>query len=188
MDEAECLSEFRFEKRHLLLLQYVLQIPVMECYQRPVFEETEGLCMLLKRLAYPCRYSDLIHRFGRTVPVICMITNTVLDHIYDTHDLKLTAWNNDILNPVSLQEYADAINAKGASYDNCFGFVDGTVRQISRPGEKQRVMYNGHKRIHRIKFQSVALPNGLIGNLYGAIGEFSFISTFENLISDKFGC
>ena len=28
-------------------------------------------------------------------------------------------------------------------------------------------MYNGHKRVHGIKFQSVVLPNGLIGNLAG---------------------
>ncbi|KAK3722869.1 hypothetical protein QZH41_020457 [Actinostola sp. cb2023] len=65
--------------------------------------------------------------------------------------------------------YADAISAKGAPFDNCFGFVDGTVRPISKPSDRQRVMYNGHKRIHAIKFQSVALPNGLIGNLYGPV-------------------
>ena len=28
-------------------------------------------------------------------------------------------------------------------------------------------MYNGHKRIHSIKFQSVVIPNGLIANLHG---------------------
>ena len=46
-------------------------------------------------------------------------------------------WNNGILNPVSLQMYADAISAKGA--DNFIGFIDGTVRAISKPGERQRV-------------------------------------------------
>jgi len=50
MDEAECIAELRFEKRHILRLEEVLQIPpLMKCNQR-----TEGLCMLLKRLAYPC--------------------------------------------------------------------------------------------------------------------------------------
>ena len=28
-------------------------------------------------------------------------------------------------------------------------------------------MYNGHKRIHALKIQSIVLPNGLIGNLSG---------------------
>ena len=32
--------------------------------------------------------------------------------------------------------------------------------------QTRRVVYNGHKRVHGLKFQSVALPNGLIGNLY----------------------
>ena len=54
---------------------------------------------------------------------------------------------------------------------NCFGFVDGTVRPIARPGEHQRVMYNRHKRVHALKFQSLALPNGLIGNPHGPVGK-----------------
>ncbi|CAH3023901.1 unnamed protein product [Porites evermanni] len=45
----------------------------------------------------------------------------------------------------------------------------GTVRGICRPETNQRVVYNGHKRVHGLKFQSVALPNNLIGNLYGPV-------------------
>ena len=45
------------------------------------------------------------------------------------------------------------------------GVIDGTVRPIFRPGRNQRVMYNGHKKWHSIKFQSIATPNGLIANL-----------------------
>ena len=33
----------------------------------------------------------------------------------------------------------------------------------------ERVVYNSHKRVHGLKFQSVALPNGLIGKLYGPV-------------------
>ena len=61
---------------------------------------------------------------------------------------------------------------KGSPLDNCFGFVDGTVRPITRPGEDQRVLYNGHKRVHAIKFQSVALPNGLIANMLEPVGKY----------------
>ena len=48
-----------------------------------------------------------------------------------------------------------------------FGLIDGTVRKIARPKYLQRIMYNGHKRVHAIKFQSIVLPNGLISNLSG---------------------
>ena len=65
--------------------------------------------------------------------------------------------------------YADAIHQSGSALDNCLGFIDGTVRPVCRPDANQRVIYNGHKRVHSIKFQAVALPNGLVGNLYGPI-------------------
>ena len=50
------------------------------------------------------------------------------------------------------------------------GGLDGTVRGIARPLENQRVMYNGHKRIHSIKFQCVVFPNRLTANLHGPFG------------------
>ena len=55
--------------------------------------------------------------------------------------------------------------AYDAALDNCFGFVDRTVRRICRPGEMQRLVYNGHKRVHALKFQSLSLPNGIIANM-----------------------
>ena len=85
---------------------------------------------------------------------------------------RIIQWNHDLLNPTSLEEYTYAVSRKGAPLDNCFGFVDGTVRPITQPGENQRVLYNGHKRVHAIKFQSVALPNGLIANMFGLVSKY----------------
>jgi len=48
---------------------------------------------------------------------------------------------------------------KGAALDFCWGFIDRTVRPVCFPGQNQRVLYNGHKRIHAFKFQSVVTPN-----------------------------
>ena len=47
--------------------------------------------------------------------------------------------------------------------------MDDTVKQICLPGEMQRTVCNGHKRIHAIKFQAIATPNGLVANLYGPV-------------------
>ena len=98
----------------------------------------EGLCMVLKRLAYPCRYSDLIHRFGRAVPELSMITGAVEEFIYQNHHHRLTQWNTTLLSPRKLQQYADGVAVKGSPLKNCFGFIDGTVRPLSRPGENQK--------------------------------------------------
>ena len=67
LDPAECKAEFRFEKSDLPLLTEALQIPaVIRCAQRTVCNGTEGLCMLLRRLAYPCRYRDLGDQYRRS--------------------------------------------------------------------------------------------------------------------------
>ena len=100
-----------------------------------------------------------------------MINNLTIDNSYDTHGHKVLNWNHEILSPVNLQTYVNAITAKGAPLDNCFGFIDGMARPISRSGEHQRIIYNGHKLVHALKFQSIALPYGIIGNLYGPVGK-----------------
>ena len=134
----------------------------------------EGLCILLRRLAYPCRFGDMVPRFGKPVPVLSMVSNTVIDYIYSIHGHRITRWNDQLVNPLALDTYARSVHANRAALQNCFGFVDGTVRPIARPDERQRMMYNGHKRVHAIKFQSVALPNELIANLYGPVGKDLF--------------
>ena len=47
-----------------------------------------------------------------------------------------------------------------------------TVRPICQPYQNQGIVYNGHKRAHGLKYQSVALPNGMIANMYGPVGNF----------------
>ena len=77
--------------------------------------------------------------------------------------------NQPWLSRPHLQTFTEVIKEKGAALQNCWGFIDGTLRPISRPGRNQRVMYNGHKKVHSIIFQSIATPNGLIANLYGPV-------------------
>lgn len=172
IDDADCKAEFRVEKPDLPRLAEAMQLPAtFRCSQRSLCDGLEGLCMLLKRVSYPCRYSDMIPRFGKPVSVLSLVTNHVLDFIFENHAHLVTEWNRNVLSPMGLQSYADAISRKGSPLDNCFGFIDGTVRPISRPGTAQRVVYNGHKRVHALKFQSLALPNGLIGNIFGPVGK-----------------
>ena len=100
-----------------------------------------------------------------------MIFNKVIDLIVDTHGYLLRSLDQPFLSHESLQRYADAIHQKGAALDNCLGFIDGTVSPICRPKQNQRVVYNGHKRVHALKFQSVVAPNGLIVKLLDQLKE-----------------
>ena len=108
----------------------------------------------------------------------------MIDFIYETCNHRLLQWNHQILNANALETYAAAITAKGLHLNNCFGFIDGTVRPICRPGENQQIVYNGHKRIHALKLLSVALPNDIIGNFFGPVGKWIVVDE-KHCLSDS---
>ena len=168
MNDSECMAEFRFYRNDIYILANLLRIPEhVICYNGSKVSKIEALCIFLKRFSYPCRYGDMIPRFGRSPPELSLVSNFVLNWIHQQFGHKLRDFNQGWLTPVKLRAYADAIYAKGASIEFCWGFIDGTVRPICRPGRHQRILYNGHKRLHAIKFQSVVAPNGMIANLFG---------------------
>ena len=135
MTESECLSEFRFRKRDNPILADVLGVTeTIRCEQGSTCDGLEGLCIVLRRLTFPCRYVNMIPRFAKPVPVISMVRNAVLDIIYATHSPRITRWNHDILDTDQMEMYAAAITARGVPLQNCFGFIYGTVRPIARPG------------------------------------------------------
>ena len=170
LSDEECKCEFRYLKNYIYDLCEVLAVPEeIVCYNGLKVDGIDALSMLLKRFAYPCRYLDMIPRFERPVPQLSMICNKMLNMIYDNWGILLTSFNQDWLSPVNLQRYADSVHGSGAPLTNCWGFIDGTVRQVCKPGRNQRTLYNGHKKVHALKFQSVAAPNGLCANLYGPV-------------------
>lgn len=170
MTNAECKAEFLFYRNDIYKLADVLQLPEeIVTYNGLVVSSIAGLCIYLKHFAYPSRYSDMVSTFARPVPQLCKITNHMIDWIYSRWHHLLTRYNHNLLSPANRMLYADAVHQSGAALDNCWGFIDGTVRPVCRPDANQRVIYNGHKRVHSIKFQAVALPNGLVGNLYGPV-------------------
>ena len=172
MNEDECKTEFCFKKVDIPRLQQAFRLPPkFVCLNGTTASAVEGLCMLLKRFAYPCRYSDLIPQFGRSKSEICLIVNRVMRHLCDAWKHLLTSFEQRWLQQDKLIEYAQAVHRKSHALENCWGFIDGTFRPICRPGENQKVVYNGHKRVHALKYQSVVATNGLVANLYGPVGE-----------------
>lgn len=85
MNDDECWSEFRlFHSGEISRLIEILNLPQeIVCYNKVTCGIEEAFCIFLKRFAYPCRYQDLIHRFARPVPQLCMISNVVMNHIYN---------------------------------------------------------------------------------------------------------
>ena len=165
MTDAECKVEFRFLRNDIYSLADALRLPpTIVTYNGLVVQSIQALCIFLKRFTYPCRYGDMISSFARSVPQLSIITNHMVDLIYNQWHHLLTTYTHNLLSPANLVRYADVVHRFGAVLNNCWGFIDGTVRPVCRPGVNQRVLYNCHKRVHSIKFQSVVLPNGLVGN------------------------
>ena len=100
-----------------------------------------------------------------------MISNLVLDFLFSNWGHLLRTFQQKWLSWQHLEHFANAFYDEGLPLDNCWGFVDGTVRAISCSGMHQRVLCNGPKRYHALKFQSVVAPNDLIANLYGPVED-----------------
>ena len=170
LSDDECLEEFRFLRSDIYIIRELLAIPEeFVCYNGTKVYAIEGLCIYLKRFAYPCRYSDTVYRFGRSVQELSLISNFVMNYIYTNHSWRFTSLNQPWLSPACLERFCRIIQNAGAPIANCWGFIDGTVLPVCRPGQFQRIIYNGHKRVHAMKYQSVVTPNGMIANLFGPI-------------------
>ena len=98
-------------------LREVFNIPdQFVCYNGTSVTGIEGLCIYINRYSYPCRFIDMIPRFGRSV-----ILNWVLNHIFDPHNWMLTTFNQPWLSPNFLEQYCQTIHNSGAHLQNCWG-------------------------------------------------------------------
>ena len=82
-NDNECRSDLRFYR-------LVLKTPeVLTTYNRSKFDGMEAFCIFLKRFSYPCRFFDLVLRFGRSVPELGMISNAISDNVYNNFNRLL---------------------------------------------------------------------------------------------------
>ena len=102
-----------------------LQIPEkIVCQQRTTCSGMEGLCILLKRLAYPCRYTDMVSRFGRNPTELNL--STVLDNNYEVqgpfkerqHTPEMQAYNK------AMTEVRVSVEWMFGNITKYFSFVD----------------------------------------------------------------
>ena len=77
--------------------------------------------------------------------------------------------NQGWLSPRYLKAFTDSAHRKGTALDNVWELIDGTVRPCCRPKVNHRILYNGHGRLHALKYQSVATQRGMIANLFGPV-------------------
>ena len=126
-------------------------------------------CILLRRMASPCRWADVEYLFGMRSSALSEVFWEVMESFYEAQGHLVLNLREGLL-AQRAELYADSIKSAGAPLDSCVGFIDCTKIQMSRPGghsSLQRSCYSGHKRFHCLMYQTVTTPDGLIFHLYG---------------------
>ena len=147
---SDCWIHFRFYKADLQQLRALLDIPEQCKLDNGSIESGDFcFCVFLKRMAYPNRLFDLVVFFGVDYTRISRICSFILNFIYSKWK-----WLLDFPRHLVTPSYIAAAKDKLGLQNVIVGFIDGTVRFIPRPTAYQKVMYNGHKRHHALKYQS----------------------------------
>ncbi|XP_045460372.1 uncharacterized protein LOC123670849 [Harmonia axyridis] len=131
IDEQFYVNNFRFTKKDLRRLRHVLRIPQKIVTEtRNTVDGQLALCILLKRLSYPNRLIDLESFFNYESQSLSQIITATANFIMENHghlldNLSAHQW----LDRNRYQLYALSIRNMGGAVPNCWGFIDGTVRQ-----------------------------------------------------------
>lgn len=165
--EVEFEEMCRFERAELLELRIRLGIPeTIVTASRHKWNGNDALFITLRRLAYPCRLVDLRQLFGLSCASLSQCINFILRWLYRAWK-HLLGYHESRFSLEKVRGYAAATAAAGCPLKRCVGFIDGTLRPLCRPTHMQRKIFNGHKRNHGLKFQTVVTPDGIISHMAG---------------------
>jgi len=120
------------------------------------------------RLAFPGRNSELAAAAGRWPSATSVCFNFMMQLIYDQFAC-LRDWRSLAVWVDHFPRFAAAIHAAGCPLRNIFGFIDGKLQHVARPGRHQGVLYSGNDRVHGLKWQGIMLPNGIMPFPFGPI-------------------
>lgn len=84
-------------------------------------------------------------------------------HIYCHwgHLLDVTSGRHCLMVPQCLDYLAVAIERK-TGLPSFWGTIDGTIQPIAMPMVNQQAVYNRHKWLHALKYQFIAMPDGML--------------------------
>ncbi|CAB1107758.1 unnamed protein product [Ectocarpus sp. CCAP 1310/34] len=127
----DCVNFLRFTQSQVMLMLDLLLIPAfIRTNCGFVVSGREALCVLLYRLAFPCRLKDMRLVFGMSESCICEAFNWML-HFLDFRWGYLLSLDVARLQ-LHLVEFAEAILNSGCPLTHCWGVINGIVRGIAR--------------------------------------------------------
>ena len=184
-NDAACERKFRFNHDGLRELVEHLGLPAtvsIQANNARSGQEThinitreELTLILLRRMTYASRWCDIEDELGLSEPMLSRCFEWAVHFLTERYSEGL----QDISRWAPYAAiWADAVyHASNQRVPNIIGMIDGTCRTMCRPSngpldigvDVQREFYNGHHRVHCLKFQTVTAPNGLIIHVFGPI-------------------
>jgi hypothetical protein len=186
--DSACHDNFRFTKRQLR--QVLIGLRLEGDFLLDNGAKYSGETILLSSLYYmhrPMTQEQVADFIGITCqPNVSRIFSFFLNHLEhwdhliatdpDVHSLDMWAPFVPEFKRKIMQFHIPGIDT--FRYRNVMGFVDGKLHRVCRPLQRpehsligvdtQQTVYNGYKKLHAVKFQSVVAPNGIIIQLSGA--------------------
>jgi hypothetical protein len=107
-------------------------------------------------------------QFGWEPSRISRITRFTAALIWDRWK-HLLHFDAERLTPDTLARFSRAFVEKGCPVDGITAIIDGTLKKVSRPSRNQRILFNGWKRIHCLKYHLLVTPDGIIIHIFGPV-------------------
>ena len=165
LSESDCILRFRFTLPEIERIGDAMGLPEYIKVNRVRCDRAYALAMLLYKLAWPHRNSDIAPNMGLDSSSTGRIINEIATWIVGMYGPHLDLWPG--VTPAHIARCAAAISALTPAIQDIWGFIDGTSRKIARPELNQRGNYSGYKRTHCHNFQGVVTPDGLIVSCMG---------------------
>lgn len=169
----EFLEQFRFRKEHFFQILEAIKdehgrplaidgVPSMLSFGRSGhttwIRSDHAMMIMLRRLAFPCRWCDLQMLLGGSRTVLSDAYNYMTNILFDRYSnliCDVGIWRNDFVH------FARHLHQLGCPHDNVVMFLDGHFQATSRPGGDGCVNFNLHdyqtfarkERLHGLKYQ-----------------------------------
>src|SRR6266481_6939404 len=127
----------------------------------------EALALTCSRMHSPEDQWALATKYRWLQAAISQLTHEVISYINNVWGHLLRFDKDGILSPEALTQYAAALHAHGAPTCMVVGFLDCTICKTCHPSFFETLAYTGYKKFHGMKFQAIAVPNGMIAHLDG---------------------
>lgn len=165
--ERNFIPKFRFSRNQIIKLYQLFRMPPDWVFRsRHRCPGIVGFCIFLRRLSFPSTLHSISDFCGYGEQIISCVFNACINHIFDFM-AECIHFDSNYITLARMVRCARSVFEKGAPLKGCWGFIDGTVRPVSRPIYDQEAIYNGHHRVHALKYQGVAMADGMIVSLAG---------------------